>query len=57
MKYAVIDNPHIVWTTLQSMASKYAVRIQTAGRKIILRADHAEDLVRMLSRIRTIQGA
>lgn len=56
MKTTVIHRPHITWATLQNLASKYAIRINLCGHKVILRSDSAEDLVRMLSAINTHIG-
>lgn len=56
MKTTVIHKPHISWRTLQSLAHKYAVRINACGQKLLLRSDSAEDLVRMLSAINVYVG-
>ena len=54
MKTTAINKPTLSWLTVQALADKYQVHVFVAGHKIILRADRAEDLVRIISAIRML---
>lgn len=56
MKTTVIAMPRISWKTIQILANRYAIRVTASGKKLLLRSECAEDLVRMLSAINIYVG-
>lgn len=54
MKNITISKPALSWLTMQTLANKYHVRVFVVGHKIVLRAHHAEDLVRIISAMRVL---
>lgn len=55
MNTVAINKPTFNWILIQALASKYHVRANVAGRKVILRSC-AENLVRMVSAIKVLEG-
>ena len=54
MRTIIISKPTLSWLTVQALVNKYHARLSIVGHKIILRADRAEDLVRILSAVRVL---
>lgn len=54
MKTTAISKPALSWLTMQTLANKYHIRLFIAGHKVVLRAHHAEDLVRIISAVRVL---